>query len=622
MVLWLLGWTFLNIIQPEAKDYPDASVIYTLDSMGVMVNNDFSQETYHHIVMRIFTVRGRNIYSNFMQRYDKKNDKIEILLPQTHTIKQNGDTIGISKTEGIGDLSTVSSFMAPVYSNARLKTCIFGGVETGDFIKYTAVKFTTPTEQKVLFGNVVFASDEPISHKVFVLKLPDKLKLNYKLVGEIKIDSVYEKGELTYKFYRDSIARMEHEKYMFPMAAFGPRLIYTSFNSWNKLAGWLRGNFEKSIEIDHKIQEKAKDLGDIGRICQFVATGWRDIPVGFEDIGFTPTITGKIYKNKYGSPLDKVALLIAMIRSIGIEAYPSYIARYGIEKDMPAPIYFDDIVVAVPIGEEYLFFDPVFPDKQFFPIIISHILGKSEITYPLPFNRVSGTCFIVKKDTAIFYQIPNQASKSEVLAELTLSMDGTLSGKIMGTLNGIDAAYARKKLHGKTDKEIKQAFEGYASSIGIGTKLVSWKISNLDSILAPVDLELEFKISNYLTEQTQETRFNLPSNIFRFAPIASYFGCEKRKYPFSTLSPHITEFKVRVKIPNGFNVSYIPENFEMENDLVIARCEFEHEAENISYNYVWGFKKGAYESEDYNKLEQAYMGFVAPKNKFVLFKRR
>ncbi|OYD13765.1 hypothetical protein CH333_09900 [candidate division WOR-3 bacterium JGI_Cruoil_03_44_89] len=621
-MLWLFVIFSLVLPRPDARDYPGASAIYVLDSTSVLVKVDLSGQTYRHVVMRVFDKRGRDKHSNFMQRYDADNEKVELLLDKTHTIKQDGDTVEISREEGIGDLSTVSAAMAPAYSNARIKLCAFGGVEPGDFLEYTSEKSRKKPKDKTkaLFGTIKFASDEPIMHKVFVLELPGDLRIKYKIVGDVKVDSVLGEGKTIYTFSSDSIVRISHEEWMLPIEAVGQRVVYTTFTSWDDVGSWLRDDFEKSIEHKGELAKKAKELGNIKSICESVALDWRDIPLGFDDIGFRPKNTKNIYKNRYGSPLDKVALLVAMLRSIGKKAYPAYIASSGIDEDIPTPIYFDGIVAAVDTNGEYIFLDPVFPSGRLSVSGVSGILDGDKKIYPLPFNRGCGTCFIVKEDTAVFYQMDKAPSKSEIKAELTLSEDGNLRGKIVGTLRGVDAACARKYWRGKNPKELKQVFEEFAARIKPGTKALSWKVSDLDSVLSPVGVEFEFTSPEYLVKLPDEYRFSLIMNIFGFVPLSSYFGCESRKYPFTVLSPRISELSTKIELPAGLKLTYIPGSLHIDNNLLLSSCDFEYEGGALSYKVIWGFKKGIYEPGDYGRLEDAHTEFVSPERSFVILK--
>lgn len=620
MSLLFIIFSLSLLPRPDAGDYPGASAIYLLDSMDVTIGEDFSQETNHHILMRIFNKRGRDRHSNFMQRYDKDSEELEILLDKTHTIKENGDIVRISEEEGISDLTTVGAAIAPAYSNARIKVCAFGGVEVGDILEYTSKKVTVETEDtsKAIFGSVSFASDEPILRKKFVLEVPPDLETIHKTTGDISVYSMMREGRLVYIFSSDSIPRVGYEEWMLPLEVTGRRVIYTTFTSWDEVGEWLRDNFEESLEYTGELVGDAKELGNLDRICQAVAVGWRDVPVGFEDVGFTPTNTEKIYRNRYASPLDKVALLISMLRVIGENAYPAYVAPYGVDEEIPAPLYFDDIIVAVESNGDYIFLDPVFPSGQLYRAGISGILVGDENTYPLPYNRGYGTCFIVEGDSSFFYQMDNRPSKSEVEAELELSDDGSLKGRIRGVLRGVDAAIARKNLRGKLPKELKQEFEGFAGSIKPGSMSVSWGIYNLDSILSPVIIELEFDSPEYLTKFPKEYRLNLTPNIFRFFPLPSYFGCESRESPFTVLSPHITEFSVTTVLPIGFKPKYIPEPLFIDNDLLISSYDFYYEDGRLKYKSVWGFKKGIYTPEDYKRIEGAYTEYVSPTRSFFL----
>ncbi len=620
-MFWILiAFSLLVIPKPEARDYPDASAVYILDSTNVYVDDDLSRKTHHHVIMRILNKRGRDRHSNFMQRYDGDSEEIEILLDETHTIKETGEVVEVSEEEGIGDLATISATVAPAYSNARIKVCAFGGVEVGDFLEYASNKTTLQMEEKpsALFGSVTFSSDEPILHKVFVLDLPQGLNIKYKIRGDIIADSNFFNGRETYRFSSDSIARIEHEEWMLPVGTSGQSVIYTTFSSWDDVGDWLRECFERSIEPNGEVAKEAKRLGNLKEICESVALGWRDIPVGFDDVGFAPTSTEKIYKNRYASGLDKVALLVAMLRAIGEDAYPAYVARNGVDEDMPSPTYFDNVIVAIEKDGAYIVIDPVFPSGSFHKTGLGGILIGKDNIYPPPFNRGYGTCFIVRQDSAFFHMIDDTPSKSEVFAELELSREGHLRGKINGILRGVDAAFARSNLRGKLPKKLKQAFEGYASMIKPGTKAISWSVNNLDSIFSPVDIELEFDSPDYLIRLPDEYRLNLPSNIFGFFPLVSYFGCESREFPFTVLSPHITELAVKITLPAGFELKYMPGSMSKDNDLIIASFDFESGEECLSYRTVWGFKKGIYEAWDYMIIEDVYSEYVSPARSFFL----
>lgn len=610
----------VQYIEPlQADDYPDASAIYVLDSTRVIVAKDFGRKTYRHILMRVFTTRGRDKHGNFMQRYDRKKEQIHLTL--THTIKQNGDTIKPAE-KGIGDVSTIKSFRAATYSDARLKTVAFSGVEPGDLLEYASTKITEPPKkEKVLSGSILFASDEPILHKVFILEVPEEMEVNYKISGNVKVETVRGEKSIIYCFSSDSVPRVKHEQYMLPLSASGPRVLYTTFNSWEEVGDWLRDQFEASIKLKGNLVKKAKELEKMDKIYQFVVSNWQDMSIGFEDIGFAPTKTNEIYENKYGSPLDKAALLIAMLREVGKEAYPAYLASQCLEKDVPAPFYFDGILVAVPYEGGYIFLDPVFPEMRYFRSMLSAILSDppalEDISYPLPYNRGYGKCFIVKRDTSFFYTMPDTYSQSEVEANIAISPNGSIKGKICGTLRGIDAAYARRALRVKREKELKQTFEGYANTIQAGTKLLSWEVSNLENIIGAVELAMEFETPNYLVEQGREHRFPLLNNVFDRTPRAGYFGHEKREYPFTTLSPHLMKFTLKLAFPEGFEPAYMPDNFATENDLGISSFRITQEDSTLIYQLVWGFKKGIYKPEDYKGLEKIYRKFA--KRRFIIF---
>ena len=93
----------------------------------------------------------------------------------------------------------------------------------------------------------------------------------------------------------------------------------------------------------------------------------RSVRLNFGEGGYAVNAADAVLRNRYGDWKDKSALLAAMLKAVGVEAFPVLAGSDAIPlaEDVPSLKQFDCVLVAVPRGGGYFFLDSFADDSQY-----------------------------------------------------------------------------------------------------------------------------------------------------------------------------------------------------------------------------------------------------------------
>lgn len=609
---------------PTQKEYPGAGALILLDRKIIEVYNDYSTSTTRHLIVKIFDDRGKSEYGDIKERYNNKTNEFQVITARTHT--PDGKEIPVS-LDAITDLSAPEVADAPAYTNARMRVISFPALEPNAVIeleykivpkKQNWVTKIFKKEEKHFFGEVLFGGNEPILKKEFKLILPKNIEFKYKLVnGDIEPNIENTGTKIIYAWMFENIPAIVSEPYMPPIEEIAPRLIFSSFDSWDRLAKWLTDRFYKNLKVNRELiytiwkltQNKSEE--EIIRDCfLYVTTQIRNIelPVGLA--GYTPNSALKVYANKYGDPMDKAILLCTFLKEAGIEAFPVFVNTKDVTvvKDVASPSMFNHIIVAIQGAMGYFLMDPQATDTRFGYL-------------PEEAQGVEGF-ILFKEDFEVkrTLTMPKEANLSYSRLKLSLSEDGDLEGEIYTELSGCYDRRARRCLKNKTNQEKEMWIQGIMSLIATNVKLISCSISNLNDLTMPVDMHAYFEAKGFASVNNGTIQLLLPSNPFGFATPSNYVSLSERKYPLIMPPPRVIQYQVELELPEGFAVDYLPQNLSSENEFakVYLCCSTD---KKILYNSELVFKKHRIEPNEYQDFKSVVNEFLKPKTRMIILKR-
>jgi hypothetical protein len=610
----------------NAQNYPDAAALIIKDVIEINIDKDFKKEQHRDYKVYIFNVRGREHYSDMFEKYNKKKEKLELVNVQT--VLSDGRVLK-PEDKAISDLGTVEGLLAPAYRDLRTRTVSYSGVEPDATLEYESKKSSKEKpEDNYISGIKVFQKQDPILSREFRLSVPKNTTLKYTVIGgKIKTEEK-EAGDFhVYRWWVDSMPRIKREPYKIPLNEFAPRLAFTNFKDWDEVGEWLWKKFEESIDLSKEIKKRVATLAGKSKdvvmsdLYTEIAKNWRNIPLTLSDVGYTPNKTGDVYKNRYGNQIDQVALIVALLKAAGYEAFPAYISYSPVEDKLPMPNYFEHVLVAVPEGDGFIYLDTRFPDRAGSFYGFGGILGKYNKGFPLLPDVLGRYAFIVKPDARLFTSLPNYDAPIAVLnMDIVINDDGSISGSLDAELDGLSATLARMGLRHKKEKEEKIAVEKMLGSLKTGTTLKDFQVSGLDEPLAPVKIKLEFHSPDYLIKQGKNLKFDIPIPLFSFFSIAAYFGTESREYPLAVGNARRLSCTINAHVPGNFNIVYMPEKISIDNNTGSTSARYELTDDNIlKIEKHFSFRKSDYEAAEYDDLQSVYNAYASMNQRLVIF---
>jgi transglutaminase-like putative cysteine protease len=261
--------------------------------------------------------------------------------------------------------------------------------------------------------------------------------------------------------------------------------------------------------------------------------------------GFEPHDVCLTFDKKYGVCRDKAGLLVAMMRTAGLNAFPVLI-NVGTKRDMEVPdSYFNHAIAAVELTKgQYTLMDPTDENTQ-------DLLPDSD----------RNQSYLVCRPEGERLQISPVRSPDENLMRIkttgTLDATGRLVAKSELWFDGVnDNAYRNAFVKMKPD-DLRRFFETNLKRTMPGAKLTSFEIMPEDMLdtSSQVHAEIGFTVDGMLAAGNGKAVVNLPwigKNFGMVNFILSGAGLEKRKYPFQTEIACGLQEKVALKLADGF----------------------------------------------------------------------
>ncbi|HEY2328183.1 MAG TPA: DUF3857 domain-containing protein, partial [Verrucomicrobiae bacterium] len=248
---------------------------------------------------------------------------------------------------------------------------------------------------------------------------------------------------------------------------------------------------------------------------------------------------------KYGVCRDKAALLVAMLRTAGLDAYPVLI-NVGTKRDadMPDPD-FNHAIASVELKKgEYTLMDPTYENTR-------ELLPAGDRDQSFLVCRPEGERIQISPIK------PAEDNLMRVRTTGTLDNAGTLVAKTELWFDGInDNTYRSAFAQMKPDDQ-RRFFERNLKGALPGAKLTSLKLmpENMADVSSAVRAEIEFTVDGMIATGSGKAVVNLPwvgKNFGMVNFILDGTGLEQRKYPLQTEVACGLQEEVSLKLAAGF----------------------------------------------------------------------
>lgn len=264
-----------------------------------------------------------------------------------------------------------------------------------------------------------------------------------------------------------------------------------------------------------------------------------------------------VWKNQYGYGEEITWLFLGLARAAGFEAYPVYVSRrnvYFFNSALMNPNQLDDTVVLVKSGGKDMYFDP----------------GTAFTPYGyLPWAETSVKGLRIDKDGGSWVTTSLPSSADSVVsrvADLKMTENGSLEGKLTVTFTGLEAQLRRLEEREDDDTDKKKFLEDEVKGwvpVGIDVTLTNqpdWKSSSVNLVAV-----YEFKAEGWATSAGRKAL--IPVGFFT-AQEKHLFEHANRVHPLYFEYPSETRDDVRLQLPLAWTVKSLPPGLNNDQKLV------------------------------------------------------
>ena len=362
------AWLVLSSVCSAAvtrMDYPDADTVVLDDSTRIeyAVDGTYTSENDERIIA--LTEKGRRSLRTFTIGVSRRYGDAEIV--SVEIIGTNGAVRAVDFRRTLKEATDNSSTAANIYDPLDRKiTCAVPGIGIGETRRVvTRQRMLKPRMRDAFATGALFEAAQPIVRASLAVVAPPELpiarvKLRHPLEGTVTRapDELLPDGRTRLRWTAKDVPQAFPEPDMPSFGSVAQKVLVSTSKSWEDVSRWYWELCRPRLEatngaMTNKVAELTgglkTDTERMRAIFKFVSQEIRYMGLTLEEEspGYAPHDVSLTFDNRYGVCRDKAALLVAMLRIAGFEAYPVLIyVGPKMDEDVPLP-YFNHAIVAV-----------------------------------------------------------------------------------------------------------------------------------------------------------------------------------------------------------------------------------------------------------------------------------
>jgi hypothetical protein len=545
------------------------------ESMAIDVASPTSARVRYQNRTQVLTQRGAERYDGAAVEYGRGVSVREL---RGAVVSPAGKRVEV-KRQMIADRAAFASYT--LYADSMIRTITFPGVVPGSIVEYEWEQEVTNLE----FLRHEFDLQEriPARLKTLTVRSPSTFPVLLNLSGELQPERTAEEkdGIVTQRLTVHDVPPLRREDDMPPDPAphitIRPKEIVWGARHIDATAWAGIGRFYWEIARDRmvpapEVAEAAKGLtaaladpdAKLRAVFEFVQGKINYVSISLDIGGWQPHPNGDVFRYRYGDCKDKATLMIAMLRSIGLTAYPVLIlTRDEGLRDLDSPgLAFNHAITAVPRPEGgYLFLDPTSTSAPFGD------LPWQDQGVPVVVVKDDGSSDLVETP---LLPAPRNLRRHTVTA--SIRPDGSLEGTYV-----IEAwGQRRQQLSGLADaraSERADALEDFVAWLCPGAVLKDHEVKSPVGPSDPLRIEMRFEVPHYVT-QAGNLQVVSPY-LVRFPAITRMAAYPSRLHPvfFEFLIDEIVD--IRLALPPGRTLRKMPADRKLEGPGLAGSTHYE-----------------------------------------------
>lgn len=596
---------------------PDARTFGFAQARYVEYAPDGSSTLWIEWWIKAFTEGGAQELHEIPLWYKKGFSESEFQVAEV--IRADGTVVPVDLKANVKDVSSNDGNDVNIYDeNSRQVVLTIPQIQKDETLHFVMVQHTMrPRIPDAYMDFDTFESMEsPLPYAKLTIVAPKELPLKSMAVldevpGTIKVSQeTLSNGGIKYCWEARNVPQTFPEENMPDEVTQLQRVVVSTFATWEELSKWYWDLCAPHMKVTPAITAKVKELTEgksredqIAALFGFVAQEIRYMGIIAEDTapGYEPHDVSLTFDNRYGVCRDKGALLVAMLREAGFNAFPVLI-NAGSQRDREVPIpYFNHAVIAIDEGERnYRLMDPT--DDTARAELPAYL---SDCTYLV--TRPEG-------ETLLVTPVPNPADHTTtVKTDAVLDKSGNLELSSTLRFDGINDNVYRSVFVKSTPEVLRERMDGMVKRVLPGAELtgISYTPENPKDITQPLVLTLTARVADYAVPNNEgHTLVKLPYFSRVFGMVNFLFeGLEQpeRKYDWVISSPCAVRETLTLR---GFNslgeAQVLPQDPILKSngasyDVI---CKLDKAADTITLTRELELSQKTYTPENYRALRR------------------
>lgn len=582
------GGTYSHV---TVDKYPDADAVLvdSVEETRYKPDGTYVSEDYNTV--KILTEKGRREESVISLSFNARYGSSRIV--EVKVTSADGTVRDVDFAKTTKEATDNSSVSANIYDPMDRKiVCTVPGLKIGDVVYYRTRKEVKMSRVKDHYANIfVFEWTCPILKQTVRIIAPKDRPLKRMAVrnplGNVKYSSkTLADGSVEHVWVAKDSPQAFAEPDTPPLYKVVQNLYVSTAEDWQTISRWywdlcIPHLSKTTPAISNQVSkivascgEKARDYDKISAIYKWVAQEVRYMGLTMEETspGYAPHDVNITFENRYGVCRDKAALLAAMLRIAGFEAYPVLIhAGAKMDNEVPLP-YFNHAITGVraPGSKEadkagYILMDPTDESSR---DIMPAYLGDRSYLVATPFGETLHLSSVP----------PAKANSLDVESEGTIEKDGSLLVKSVVRFKGLNDNAYRHGLLKMTAENRRRFFERAVKGASSSAELISAELKpdDLRKTEEALTVELLFRINEAVLKGESREELTVPA-LSRILGVANWAfegstSLLKRRFPLVISSTSRTTERIKIKLGDSIGETVaLPEDISIDGAYSFSR---------------------------------------------------
>jgi len=308
----------------------------------------------------------------------------------------------------------------------------------------------------------------------------------------------------------------------------------------------------------------------------------------------------EMLNEKEGNPAEINLFLVAMLQSAGFDASPVILSTRDngkVRTDYPFESFFNYVIAAVNLDDRVILADAT-----------ESLLAWDRI----PTRCINERGLLIKEEEVTWIDLTyGKISLENKTIEISIDPESFTASTTVSIKAYEFKAYELKKNYNN-------------DTVRIAENLIENKFKNISDLKTSNfgDASKPYIISFKASKEVENIDRQIIISPFLHFPVSeNELTQTTRTYPIDMIFPASNNFFTSIRIPDGFKVSYKPEDFFMDNDLVAISIKYSLKDGIIDVAGNYTFKKAVYKASDYSTIRFFINNIVEKFNKNIVLEK-